>query len=203
MGNVVDYVRREFRGFGELAFSNVDSLVLSELSYMRLPGLVPAFGEAKSVATVPIRDLLRAESYDEMFVSNSSEMNDYRLSLLRAVCESPRFRGLRVGEYAERLDEGEQQQFAAMTFDLGADFGLYVAFRGTDGTLVGWKEDFNMAVRCPVPSQESAYRYADSILDRTERFLSAKKITRHYDRRAFQRRQYGGICGHANHAKRY
>ena len=130
MGNVVDYVRREFRGFGELAFSNVDSLVLSELSYMRLLGLVPVFGEAKSVATVPIRELLRAESYDGMFVSNSSEMNDYRLSLLRAVCESPRFRGLRVGEYAERLDEGEQQQFAAMTFDLGADFGLYVAFRG-------------------------------------------------------------------------
>ena len=156
MGNVVDYVRREFRGFGELAFSNVDSLVLSELSYMRLLGLVPAFGEAKSVATVPIRELLRAESYDGMFVSNSSEMNDYRLSLLRAVCESPRFRGLRVGEYAERLDESEQQQFAAMTFDLGADFGLYVAFRGTDGTLVGWKEDFNMAVRCPVPSQESS-----------------------------------------------
>lgn len=56
MGNVVDYVRREFRGFGELAFSNVDSLVLSELSYMRLLGLVPAFGEAKSVATVPIRE---------------------------------------------------------------------------------------------------------------------------------------------------
>ena len=52
MGNVVDYVRREFRGFGELAFSNVDSLVLSELSYMRLPGLVPAFGEAKSVAII-------------------------------------------------------------------------------------------------------------------------------------------------------
>ena len=173
-----------------------------ELSTCDWPGLVPAFGEAKSVATVPIRDLLRAESYDEMFVSNSSEMNDYRLSLLRAVCESPRFRGLRVGEYAERLDEGEQQQFAAMAFDLGADFGLYVAFRGTDGTLVGWKEDFNMAVRCPVPSQESAYRYADSIW--TGRNVSSRrKITRHYDRRAFQRRQYGGICGHANHAKRY
>ena len=158
MGNVVDYVRREFRGFGELAFSNVDSLVLSELSYMRLLGLVPAFGEAKSVATVPIRELLRAESYDGMFVSNSSEMNDYRLSLLRAVCESPRFRGLRVGEYAERLDESEQQQFAAMTFDLGADFGLYVAFRGTDGTLVGWKEDFNMSF-CRVPSQLEAVHY--------------------------------------------
>ncbi|MFR2314502.1 MAG: Mbeg1-like protein [Bifidobacterium sp.] len=83
----------------------------------------------------------------------------------------------------------------------GCRFRLYVAFRGTDGTLVGWKEDFNMAVRCPVPSQESAYRYADSILDRTKRF-SRRRIARHYDRRAFQRRQHGGICGHANHAKR-
>lgn len=104
MGNVVDYVRSEFRTFGELEFSNVDSLVLSELSYMCLSGLVPAFEAAKSVATVPIARLLRAEDYPAMFASNSGDMNDYRLALLRAVCESPRFRGLRVGEYAERLD---------------------------------------------------------------------------------------------------
>ena len=175
MGNVVDYVRREFHGFAELPFGDVDSLVLAELSYMRLSGLVPAFGEARSVATVPIRELLRAESYDDMFVSNSSDINEYRLALLRAVCESPRFRALRVGEYAERLSEREQQQFAAMTFDVGCGpvDSLYVAFRGTDGTLVGWKEDFNMAVRCPVPSQESAYRYVNSILDRSEGFLSS------------------------------
>ena len=132
MGNVLDYVRREFRGFAELPFGDVDSLVLSELSYMRLTDLVPTFGEAKSVATVPIRELLRAESYDEMFVSNSSDMNDYRLALLRAVCESPRFRALRVGEYAERLSERDQQQFAAMTFDVGCGSPdlLYIAFRG-------------------------------------------------------------------------
>ena len=85
MGNVVDYVRREFHGFAELPFGDVDSLVLAELSYMRLSGLVPAFGEARSVATVPIRELLRAESYDDMFVSNSSDINEYRLALLRAV----------------------------------------------------------------------------------------------------------------------
>ena len=45
MGNVVDYVRREFHGFAELPFGDVDSLVLAELSYMRLSGLVPAFGK--------------------------------------------------------------------------------------------------------------------------------------------------------------
>ena len=67
MGNVVDYVRSEFRTFGELEFSNVDSLVLSELSYMCLSGLVPAFEAGKSVATVPIARLLRAEDYPAMF----------------------------------------------------------------------------------------------------------------------------------------
>ena len=39
MGNVVDYVRREFHGFAELPFGDVDSLVLAELSYMRLSGV--------------------------------------------------------------------------------------------------------------------------------------------------------------------
>ena len=165
MGNVVDYVRREFHGFAELPFGDVDSLVLAELSYMRLSGLVPAFGEARSVATVPIRELLRAENYDDMFVSNSSDINEYRLALLRAVCESPRFRALRVGEYAERLSEREQQQFAAMTFDVGCGpvDSLYVAFRGTDGTLVGWKEDFNMTFQQTIPAQRLALQYARDV----------------------------------------
>ena len=190
MGNVLDYVRREFRGFAELPFGDVDSLVLSELSYMRLTDLVPTFGEAKSVATVPIRELLRAESYDEMFVSNSSDMNDYRLALLHAVCESPRFRALRVGEYAERLSERDQQQFAAMTFDVGCGSPdlLYIAFRGTDGTLVGWKEDFNMAVRCPVCGFDSG---------QVGRFPVIGRIACDYAWRPFERWQHGRICGHA------
>lgn len=202
MGNVVDYVRREFRGFGELAFSNVDSLVLSELSYMRLPGLVPAFGEAKSVATVPIRDLLRAESYDEMFVSNSSEMNDYRLSLLRAVCESPRFRGLRVGEYDERLDEASSSnslRWPSIWVPISAYMLRSVALTARSSVgkrILIWR----CAAQC-VARIGISICGLDSGQDGT--FPLGEKITRHYDRRAFQRRQYGGICGHANHAKRY
>lgn len=44
---------------------------------------------------------------------------------------------------------------------------LVVAFRGTDNTLVGWKEDFNMAFRCPIPAQESAEEYLTSIAKRS------------------------------------
>ena len=112
-----------------------------------------------------------------MFSSDSQQVNSARLDLLVAVAESPRFRGMRVGEYAQRDDQAREQQFAAVTFDMGDCTGirstygsgglLYVAFRGTDGTLLGWKEDFNMAFRCPVPSQDAAADYVTSILDRS------------------------------------
>lgn len=177
MGNIVDYVRTDFRSFTEHPFTAVDSLVLSELSYIRLPIVVPVFAVARSVDTVPVGALLRAEDFPSMFASDSQQVNSTRLDLLVAVAESPRFRGLRVGEYARRDDAGREQQFAAMTFDLSDCAGirtsygpgglLYVAFRGTDGTLLGWKEDFNMAFRCPVPSQDAAAEYVASVLDRS------------------------------------
>ncbi|MCH9276895.1 DUF2974 domain-containing protein [Bifidobacterium amazonense] len=180
MGNILDYARTEFRDFARLPFGAVDSLVLSELAYIHMPDPVPRFGTTKTVATVPLAHALRAEDYPAMFTTGSESVNDYRLGLLRAVCESPRYRGIRVGEYAERLDEDDQQQFSAMTFDLsdcrGFDYPgglLYVAFRGTDGTLIGWKEDFNMAVRCPVPSQRSAADYLASVAARSAGVLGA------------------------------
>ena len=177
MGNIVDYVRTDFRSFAEHPFTAVDSLVLSELSYIRFPLVVPVFGVAKSVDTVPVGALLCAEDFPSMFSSASQQVNSARLDLLVAVAESPRFRGMRVGEYAQRDDQAREQQFAAVTFDMGDCTGirstygsgglLYVAFRGTDGTLLGWKEDFNMAFRCPVPSQDAAADYVTSILDRS------------------------------------
>ncbi|WP_238552586.1 Mbeg1-like protein [Bifidobacterium merycicum] len=183
MGNMVDYVRTEMRTFAHKPFGAVDSLVLSELAYIRMPAAVPLFGSARSIATVPIWELLQAEHYPEMFCTGS-QYDAGRHDLLVAVAESPRFRGLRVGEYAERFDEHTETQFAAVTFDLTDCDGiqpdadsvrtmLYVAFRGTDNSLVGWKEDFNMSVRCPVPSQSQAVEYYRSVDERASNPFAA------------------------------
>ncbi|MBM6700367.1 DUF2974 domain-containing protein [Bifidobacterium pullorum subsp. saeculare] len=76
----------------------------------------------------------------------------------QAAAHNPRFSAVTVGAFAERLDEDEQTQFAAITYGL-PDGTLVIAFRGTDDSLVGWKEDFNMAFRYPVPAQEAAADY--------------------------------------------
>jgi len=78
--------------------------------------------------------------------------------LLLAAAMNPRYRDVRVCGYHDELDLDREKQFSATTFRLWPGCS-YVAFRGTDNTLVGWKEDFNMAFRCPVPAQEEAARY--------------------------------------------
>lgn len=83
-------------------------------------------------------------------------------SFVRTVADNPRFSGLRVGAFAERFDAEEQTQTAALTFLL-PDGTLVLSFRGTDDSLVGWKEDFNMAFQYPVPSQRMAAEYACAV----------------------------------------
>ncbi len=81
---------------------------------------------------------------------------------VRDTAANPRFANLRVGAFAEQFDSRKQIQFAALTFLL-PDGTLVISFRGTDDSLVGWKEDFNMAFQYPVPSQHIASEYVESV----------------------------------------
>ncbi|PJM79919.1 DUF2974 domain-containing protein [Bifidobacterium scaligerum] len=175
MGNITDDIREHFDIFAELPFNEPDSLALSQLAYARMPNNVPRYQagspisiestEQSSMPMVSIRDLLRAECYDAMFGKVwSPQMN---VDLLRAMCENPRWRTLRVGEYVDEFDPETTKQFSACAFALGDETNtLYVAFRGTDSSIIGWKEDFTMAFRRPVASQESATEYLTNVARR-------------------------------------
>lgn len=75
---------------------------------------------------------------------------------------NPRFAVTRMSATEERFDQTEQTQYAAMTFQL-PDGTLVVSFRGTDDSLIGWREDFNMAYTYPVPAQTLAADYVEKI----------------------------------------
>lgn len=188
MSNVIDLLRNDFSTFAQRKFNAVDALILCELSYINMPTSVPKYCDnPKNITTVSLNELLRIEDYSSMFASGSPKVDKFRRKLLLAVASSPRYRGIRVGEYLERFDESNideslEQQFAGVTFDLSNCEGidnphtLVVAYRGTDSTLVGWKEDFNMAFRCPVPAQESAAEYLTSVAQRYSKRYSNKNF---------------------------
>lgn len=142
------YVRERMDTFLDRPLCAIDSLVFSWLAYAHL-------GEDQVNACLPegiaLHEMLRAEEFDNMFGSTWDPEGSR--DLLFAVCASPRFRDARLTEFRFKTARSAEEQFAAMTFIL-PDGSSYVAFRGTDSTIVGWKEDFNMTFLNPVPAQE-------------------------------------------------
>ena len=165
MRNMLDYARSRLERFDERGFCTVDSLILSWVAYTRLPAGDSDLAPARGWEGVRLADLHRAEHFDAYYAGMWSE--EAGLALLAAVAASPRFRDVRVMGYVDATDPQAEKQFAAMTLRLAEDLS-YVAFRGTDASLVGWKEDFNLAYRCPVPSQTEAARYLGAVAARVD-----------------------------------
>lgn len=180
--NILDYLATEFATFEEKPFNPVDSAVLSQFCMVRVEGIAPPLRERasfKRLGTVvdnllssvkrPVRfiDLLRAERYADMFTGLAPSLVKENLLALAA---SPRFRDVTVKDCLSLFDADRQTQFAAMAFVHKKEFA-YVGFRGTDASLTGWREDFNMAYDAPVPAQEHAVRYLEAVAPRLPKRL--------------------------------
>lgn len=109
----------------------------------------------------PVRfaDLMRAELFPTMLSGMHAAQMKQQLFWMAA---SPRFRDLLIYDHAAAFDEARDLQFAATTYVCPGHFA-YVGFRGTDTTLTGWREDFNMAYRAPVEAQVLAARYLAAV----------------------------------------
>ena len=157
--NILDYL--EWRGdllFTERPFNEVDNLILSSLAYLELEGIISNDGETKNLPM--ILDYYNAAGYDQ-----SDLVNDPR-PLLEKIVSAPRFQKLQVGRYVSMTDADVGIQFAAMTFFLD-DGTAYVAYRGTDTSVVGWREDFNFALMRETPGQSESVDYLNYIGENT------------------------------------
>ncbi len=156
MANMLDYLR--WRGDLSLSadpLNDIDSLVLAELSYVSFGECLPG-GKARTVGEAA-RALLALDPEGKR-IHQTGYLWEGNRALLALLPECTRFSGLPILNYTSILSEDEQQQFGAMTFALPGGAAL-VAFRGTDDSLVGWKEDLNLSFESPVPSQKQAARY--------------------------------------------
>ena len=161
MGNLLDYLEwRSDLTFRQSPFNEVDNLLLSELSYLDFSGIVPGPGEGTGVALYEVAEAFFARhpvgEKIELGVLLPKELPD----ILDKMANAPRFRDMRLSCFVDRLDTEHAHQFSAVTIETG-DGRLFVAFRGTDDTLAGWREDFYMACMPEVPAQRVAVEYLD------------------------------------------
>ena len=157
---VTDYLT--WRGdvpFAVDPFNEVDNLVLCIISYInfrRFPELLTR----NPREAVLLRDIsARLTTEDEQL--GLSQL-DY-IPVVQQAAQTERFNEVRMFAFEDRSDEETQMQFAAVSFLL-PDKSVFVAFRGTDTSLVGWKEDFNMSYLESVPAQVRAAEYTAEIM---------------------------------------
>lgn len=166
MANIIDYVWQQKKTFAQKHFNEVDSLVLSQLAYLNFNRALPAV--KSSTSHLCLRNFVpEIKNYAKIFAHVRDPQSNQKL--LAAIIQSPRFQNLEIINFVNEINQQTEKQFAAITFILDPQT-LYVAFRGTDDTLVGWKEDFNLTYLKPIPSQREAARYLKKI--------AAKKYTR-------------------------
>jgi len=161
MANLFDYI--SWRGdldFDQFPFNPVDNLVFSQLSYLPMDGIVPAPGKRGTVILADLathtaeQNANRPASKDVTIASATSVIN--------ALKGSSRYESCELFGYANRIDQKEEIQFSAFCAIIGrkrSSRKMLVVFRGTDTSIVGWKEGLNMSFVNSIPAQKEAAAY--------------------------------------------
>ena len=160
MPNIFDYL--EWRcdvPFEHDPFNDVDNLILAELSYTHFDGAVPADGKR-----TPLRDVYKTffEINSREEIEKSEDVLARTAFLMDGMMAGDRFSGTQISDYVDIVDNDRDMQMSAVTFIL-EDGTAYIAFRGTDNTVVGWKEDFNMSYLPETGGQREAVAYLNRI----------------------------------------
>lgn len=159
MKNMLDYIK-EFGhvSFEERAFSEIDALVLTELEYLPLEKVVPSDENGENFVTVKEIAEYMQEHKQELFDENPMMITEERHEVSQVIVDAPRFQSLKFFGVVSVWDKDTTKQFAAVTVEVEPSVRL-VVFRGTDETLIGWKEDFLMTYSPLVAAQTDAKEY--------------------------------------------
>lgn len=168
MGNIMDYI--SWRGdlsFEQSQFNEVDNLILACFSYVNLDG-IPAVTKQKGIGLKKLtEEFMKLHTMKEL----EADKSFIRLApfMMMEMAKSVRFGKCVVRNYVNDIVTEAEQQFAAMKIVL-EDGTSYVSFRGTDDTIIGWKEDFNLSTGV-VPAQKRAIEYLQKISEHTDGML--------------------------------
>lgn len=164
MASLSDYLiwRGEIT-FDEVPLNVVDALLLSQLSYLNLQGIIGKSERRKECTLAQAAKRYWQLHTEEEFKECIAFAVRTAGVLLREMAKTKRFADLVLRNYVNRNDVAGEEQFAALEIVLGRRES-YISFSGTDDTIIGWKEDFNMCFLSPIPAQTDAKEYLEEIL---------------------------------------
>lgn len=163
--NIIDYILWR----GDISFENdnfcaIDALILTQLSYLNFDNLVT--DTLKKISLRDIATLFKNSADYKTRCDLGAVINKKTIDLLFLAANSKRFGNINIFAYESRLVEKNDEQFCAMTFSI-LDKTHFIAFRGTDDTITGWKEDFLLATKDAISAQSDSVEYLTKIANAT------------------------------------
>ena len=158
MGIIFDYLDQvAYDSIYDTPFNELDMLMLTELTYL-------PFDQIVSDQMSPDCTCRLFEAAEKVPQDSSMLVTKNRLKLLEKAASSTRFKNIKLMGYVNDIDPDVQKQFAAMVFKIKPD-SYILTFRGTDDSIIGWKEDFHMTYMDQVPAQKTAVNYLRKAMD--------------------------------------
>ena len=158
MTTVFDYIRWR----GDLSFEasplcEIDALIFCELSYIFFDGIVPESIDGGRITIKEAAEIFFERNAGKNIISLGELVPKEIVDLFRLAATSVRFSEVEIGNFINIIDDETVEQFSAVSFY--PDGRLFIAYRGTDDSIAGWREDFRMAFLTPVPAQRHAEEY--------------------------------------------
>lgn len=155
--DLFDYIERVGnKRFDQLDFNIIDALVFSIMSYFRFDFMAEKNNELMTITEA--RNILLM--YPELIAKDG--VNEYRNAMLALISKQIRYKDLTLFHYKRVFSEELEEQFSALCIRLNSDT-IYVSYSGTDSTLTGRKEDFNMSYQKNIPSQLTGVKYINEL----------------------------------------
>jgi len=178
MSNMFDYIK--WRGdldFKDSPFNVIDGMIFSQLAGIDYTGLVPGaktvdelinnrnflgydFGDlngekylSSRISIEHVAEYFKENLNDEVKLTNKQK-------LIIALGTSKRYKNITMGAFIHDTNDEQQKQFSAVTFYLDRR-NIFIAFRGTDGSITSWRENFNMVYELPIAGQKDALKYLE------------------------------------------
>ncbi len=159
MANIQDYIN--WRGdltFSNSDFSRIDALILCQITYLNFDGLLSDYDFTENVSLFDLAQRFKNAKDFKTRKDTGLLINKNTASFFLKLAETVRFKDIKITGYTSKIDLAIEEQFAAATYIL-PDGKIFICYRGTDDSIVGWKEDFNLAIEEEVPAQKDAVEY--------------------------------------------
>lgn len=163
MADIFDYIKwRGDLNFNQDPFNEVDSAILSQLVYCDFGSIVYDVSSNQRILLSDVYDLF-TQKFSAEEIKNEAYVVKQANEVFKEIVKYPRFKSLYVSKYINDISTSKESQFSAIKVD--CDYFTYISFSGTDTSLVGWKENFNMIFLDETPAQNKACHYLNTVIN--------------------------------------